>query len=87
MQIAGQYSFLTTQYIDLKFKYAVYFDEWKFDDDGKKRSDKWIDNMFLMTKDGQEYYRIKRELKAYEILISTVKTSIIVANNEAKSQY
>lgn len=88
IKLSAYYAYMTGQYIEAKFTYAEFYDEWKTDEEGKKRSDKMIDMMFLLSHDGKKYYALKKELRAYEILISTLKTAIIVAGNELKqNQY
>ncbi len=86
VQLSGQYGALTTKYIGLKLLSAKFYDEWKHEDDGKKRSDKWIENMWLISEDGAEWYKTKRELKAYESMMQACKTATYVANAEARNQ-
>jgi hypothetical protein len=87
VKMAGQYASTTQQYIRLKLLYAKFYDEWKHDDEGKKRSDKMIDNMWLLNEDGAKQYQLKRELRAYEHMMQACKTATFIANQEAKNQY
>ena len=84
VKMAGQYSFLTGQYIQSKFEYVKYYEAHKIGDDGKKLSDKAIEMMWLMTDEGQKWYIRKKEIKVFEQMSSAIKTATITANQESK---
>lgn len=83
VQIAGYYAYLTGEYIKTKFLYSEFYKKKKFGDE--KVSDKAIEMLWLLESDGVKWYTLKKELRAYEQLMSAVKTATIVANQEQKN--
>lgn len=85
-KMAGQYSHITEQYIKHRLVYAKFYKEWK-EKGEQKRSDKLVEAMWLLSKDGEQWYRLKRELRAYEHMMQACKTSTYIANAEARNQH
>lgn len=85
VKVAGYYAFLTGEYIKAKFAYAKFYDAHKIDDTGKKMSDKCIEMLWLLEDEGQNWYTLKKQILAFEKMMSAIKTTIITANNEMKN--
>ena len=72
-------------YVKSKIEWAKWYNDHKKDTDGKKPSDKYLEAMYLLTEDGQKFYLLKKELRAYEKMMDAVRSSIFVANQEFKN--
>ena len=85
VKIAGTHSLLTALYIDQKIKYAEFYQKYKVKDDkGKLLSDKFVEQLFLVTNDGADWYAVKRAIRSLELQAQTIKTLIYHANAEMR---
>jgi hypothetical protein len=83
--LSGHYAYKTGLYVAEKIKWAKWYTEHKKDPNGGKNSDKYLEAMYLITPEGQQFYLLKKELRAYEKMMDAVRSSIFVANQEAKN--
>ena len=84
VEMAAMYSYHTAQYIEKRLQYAEFYKKHKVKVDKKLPSDPFINNLYLTTKEGQEYYELKRGLRAFEQMISATRGSVYTANTDRK---
>lgn len=83
VKLASHYSYMASQYIRARLHYAeFYMEHKKKDDKGKLLSDKFVENLYLTTKEGQEWYQLKRGLRSIEKMLSIIKGAVYTANQE-----
>tara|TARA_R110000868_G_scaffold160448_6_gene390078 strand:+ start:612 stop:1028 length:417 start_codon:yes stop_codon:yes gene_type:complete len=87
LEISMQYASLTEDYVNLKLQRANFWQvKEKKDENGKKPSDKAVENMWLLTPAGGKMEKIKYYLDGMEKLIGAIKTASVVnslmANNK-----
>ena len=87
VKLSSHYAYHTSLYIESKLEYADYYKGHKVKDEkGKYPSDKFLDQLWLTTEKGQNYYELKRGLRAFEKLLDSTKSAVYTANLEAKNQ-
>lgn len=85
LEMTAKYSYLSEEWKPLKMAKNSFWVNTKYD--GEKKSDKEVELLWGATDDGQKEIRLILEMKALEKLMSSVKSFLRVAENEAKNNW
>lgn len=84
--MAGKYAMLSDIAKELQIEKAIYTNNVKFANE-KPLSDTSVEAKWRIEESGQKEIRMRYEFRALEKLLSACKSSIYVANNEARNNY
>lgn len=87
LELVGWYANYSAKLIPLELAEAHFWETHKDIKAVKPKSDTFIRALWKITKEGQEMIAYERILKCIEKIMSSLRTSISRANNEARNLY
>lgn len=86
LEASGDFAYCAELSAELEIKRAAFMDAEK-NKTTPPLSDKACENKWKLTADGQDDVRISKKLKGLAKLMSSIKTSTVVATVSARNQY
>lgn len=83
VEIAGLYAYSSEDMRELQLAKASFLASIKFSEE-KVKSDSYCEAKWLTTEEGKMEIRLKYTMRAYEKLLSAIKSAIVVASTEAR---
>lgn len=87
IELTSWYAYYSEQLNSLDLLEAVFWSENKHVEGSKDRSDKELESMWKMTKDGKDHMIANRTVKTIEKLMSSLKASLRRAESESRGVY
>ena len=87
LDLGSRFALLTDKYILLELERAKYWDKNEYDSNDKRVSDEKLKMKWILTKEGEAWYVIKKDLVACETLRRVINKALDSLQTEAYNQY
>lgn len=87
VEMSADYAYYKERYAELKIQFAGFSNNRKFvNNTGKQLSDTSVENMWIVTKEGQEYTHIKYYTEGLKQMNRAIESRIVVLSLQAKNR-